>query len=263
MEWWKGSQTKQSYSYLIQKNVTNSFTWSFQRMGENSEVGCGHAASTRLKCLWERSCHPLSLSLRGENTAVTLRRSTPSTSPTWSEVWLRSVAAVPSVWPSTAPPASPARRDTTWSTGQERVRAARPTPSSGPISPSDWTPVSHVDRTQREIRWSSTKMGIIVQNYLFIYTLFSYNPILMDPQSWSFKCHFCTGISSWITGDICITMCVCVCVGLHCLPQWLHAGRADHRRRAAALWLFHPVQRHWIPEQLPLHQQRPAILPSL
>lgn len=40
VEWWRGSQTRQSYSYLIQKNITNSFTWSFQRTGENSEVGC-------------------------------------------------------------------------------------------------------------------------------------------------------------------------------------------------------------------------------
>lgn len=39
VEWWRGRQAKQSYSYLIQKNATSSFTWSFQRTGENSEVG--------------------------------------------------------------------------------------------------------------------------------------------------------------------------------------------------------------------------------
>lgn len=37
--YWRGSQNKQSYSYLIKKNITNSFTWSFQRMRGNSEVG--------------------------------------------------------------------------------------------------------------------------------------------------------------------------------------------------------------------------------
>lgn len=39
VEWWRGSQARQSYSYLIQRNATNSFTWSFQRTGENSKVG--------------------------------------------------------------------------------------------------------------------------------------------------------------------------------------------------------------------------------
>ncbi|CAG07479.1 unnamed protein product, partial [Tetraodon nigroviridis] len=37
VEWWRGSQAKQSYSYLIQRNVTTTFTWSFQRTGESSE----------------------------------------------------------------------------------------------------------------------------------------------------------------------------------------------------------------------------------
>uniref|UniRef100_H2UWY3 Endosome-lysosome associated apoptosis and autophagy regulator 1 n=1 Tax=Takifugu rubripes TaxID=31033 RepID=H2UWY3_TAKRU len=37
VEWWRGSQAKQSYSFLIQKNTTDSFTWSFQRTGKNSE----------------------------------------------------------------------------------------------------------------------------------------------------------------------------------------------------------------------------------
>lgn len=41
--YWRGSQNKQPYSYLIQKNVTNSFTWSFQRTRRKSEVGCDRA----------------------------------------------------------------------------------------------------------------------------------------------------------------------------------------------------------------------------
>lgn len=60
-----------------------------------------------------------------------------------------------------------------------------------------------------------------------------------------------------------VFVCLCVCAGLHCLPQWLHTGPADHRRRVAALWLLCSVQRHRVPEQLPLHQQRPEIFPSL
>lgn len=67
VEWWRGSQPKQSYSYLIQKNITNSFTWSFQRTGENSEVGCGHTTRAGLKCFRECSCHP-SCCLSGEKT---------------------------------------------------------------------------------------------------------------------------------------------------------------------------------------------------
>lgn len=31
VEMWTGNNSKQSYSYLIQSNDTNSFTWSFQR----------------------------------------------------------------------------------------------------------------------------------------------------------------------------------------------------------------------------------------
>lgn len=91
-------------------------------------------------------------SLRNGNTAQMLRRSTPSTSPMWSEVWPRSAAAAP--WPPLrpAPPVFPARRDTTWSMGRECVRAALQTPSSGPISLSERLLVFSVDQTQRETR---------------------------------------------------------------------------------------------------------------
>lgn len=54
VEWWRGSQPKQSYSYVIQRNVTSSFTWSFQRVGEISEVGCAHATGAGLKCIGVR-----------------------------------------------------------------------------------------------------------------------------------------------------------------------------------------------------------------
>lgn len=47
VEWWRGSQRKQSYSYLIQRNITNSFTWGFQHAGENHEVGRRHASDAR------------------------------------------------------------------------------------------------------------------------------------------------------------------------------------------------------------------------
>lgn len=38
VELWTGNNSKQSYSYLIQNNSTNSFTWSFQRTEELSPV---------------------------------------------------------------------------------------------------------------------------------------------------------------------------------------------------------------------------------
>lgn len=38
VELWTGNNSKQSYSYLIQSNDTNSFTWSFQRTEELSPV---------------------------------------------------------------------------------------------------------------------------------------------------------------------------------------------------------------------------------
>lgn len=38
VELWMGNNSKQSYSYLIQNNDTNSFTWSFQRTEELSPV---------------------------------------------------------------------------------------------------------------------------------------------------------------------------------------------------------------------------------
>lgn len=38
VEQWKGSNSKQSYSYLIQRNSTASFTWAFQRSEEANTV---------------------------------------------------------------------------------------------------------------------------------------------------------------------------------------------------------------------------------
>lgn len=51
--------------------------------------------------------------------------------------------------------------------------------------------------------------------------------------------------------------------GPHSLSQWLYVGRSDKRRSAAALWLLSSGQRHRLPQQPPLHQQRPEIFPPL
>lgn len=44
VEVWTGSNSKQSYSYLIQKNSTTSFTWTFQRAEELDVVRHNHSS---------------------------------------------------------------------------------------------------------------------------------------------------------------------------------------------------------------------------
>lgn len=48
VEQWKGSNRKQSYSYLIQSNSTASFTWTFQRTEELNAVRHDHTSRTSL-----------------------------------------------------------------------------------------------------------------------------------------------------------------------------------------------------------------------
>lgn len=90
--------------------------------------------------------------IRRENTVLMLQRSTPSISLMWSEGWPHSVATVPWALLRLSQPVFPAHRDTTWPTRQECVRAARQTPSSGPISLSERLLVFHVDQTRRQMR---------------------------------------------------------------------------------------------------------------
>lgn len=91
-------------------------------------------------------------SIRRENTAVMLQRSTPSISPMWLMAWPHSVAAVPWALLRLALPVFPAHLGTSWSMGQESVRAALQTPSSRLTSLLERMLVSHVDRTQSETR---------------------------------------------------------------------------------------------------------------
>lgn len=48
VEQWKGSNRKQSYSYLIQSNGTTSFTWTFQRTEELNAVRHGRTSRISL-----------------------------------------------------------------------------------------------------------------------------------------------------------------------------------------------------------------------
>lgn len=96
---------------------------------------------------------PVVTSTRSKGTAATRQKSTPSTSPMWSEAWPPSAAAVPWAPPKATRRASPAQRDTTWWAGPGSARAASQTASSGPRIPSESRPACPADPTRRETRW--------------------------------------------------------------------------------------------------------------
>lgn len=107
VETWTGAKGKQSYTYVVEKNATTSFTWAFQRTPYHEAVRAGGADPPRGRCgcrwVWGVAAVTGALVARAGDTPVTWPSSTLSMSPTCWEGWRPSATAVPSSQPDPAP----------------------------------------------------------------------------------------------------------------------------------------------------------------
>lgn len=146
VETWTGSTGKQSYTYVVEKNATMSFTWAFQRTPYHEAVRAGGPCFGRAggPPLWKASGSrggdgDGALGARAGGSPVMWPSCTVSTSPTCRGAWPPSAAAVP---PSPPGPAPRVPLAVLWTPARAPASPARLAPTCGVTPPTRHPPAT-------------------------------------------------------------------------------------------------------------------------